>query len=58
MIYNDHKSIFNSNYKNDLVNKMCYTDINMFMNGLNLTYTDRSSMAASVELEFHLLIKN
>ena len=56
-IYNDHKSIFNSNYKNDLVNKMCYTDINMFMNGLNLTYTDRSSMAASVEVRVPFIDK-
>lgn len=56
-IYNDHKSLFNSNYDNDLVNKMCFTDINMFMNGLNLTYTDRSSMAASVEVRVPFIDK-
>jgi asparagine synthase (glutamine-hydrolysing) len=29
---------------------MCFTDIQLFMQGLNLTYTDRASMAASVEV--------
>lgn len=56
-IYHDHKFLFNSNYDNDLVNKMCFTDINMFMNGLNLTYTDRSSMAASVEVRVPFIDK-
>jgi asparagine synthase (glutamine-hydrolysing) len=56
-LYHDHKSLFNSNYNNDVVNKMCYTDINMFMNGLNLTYTDRSSMAASVEVRVPFIDK-
>ena len=48
-IYEDHRLLFNKNYEGDIVNQMCFTDIHMFMNGLNLTYTDRSSMAASVE---------
>ena len=56
-IYQDHKALFNSNYDNDVVNKMCFTDINMFMNGLNLTYTDRSSMAASVEVRVPFIDK-
>jgi asparagine synthase (glutamine-hydrolysing) len=56
-LYQDHNSLFNSNYNNDVVNKMCYTDINMFMNGLNLTYTDRSSMAASVEVRVPFIDK-
>lgn len=56
-VYQDHKALFNSNYDNDIVNKMCYTDINMFMNGLNLTYTDRSSMAASVEVRVPFIDK-
>lgn len=46
----DHKELFNSKFKNDTINQMCHTDINMFMVGLNLTYSDRASMAASVEL--------
>ena len=49
-IQSEHKNIFNSKFKDDVVNRICNTDINMFMLGLNLTYTDRASMAASVEV--------
>lgn len=56
-IYNDHRLLFNKNYHGDVVNQMCFTDINMFMNGLNLTYTDRSSMAASVEVRVPFIDK-
>lgn len=56
-IYKDHQIIFDSHYKGDIVNKMCYTDINMFMVGLNLTYTDRASMAASVEVRVPFIDK-
>ena len=56
-IYEDHKLLFNKNYDGDIVNQMCFTDINMFMNGLNLTYTDRSSMAASVEVRVPFIDK-
>ncbi|MDB2624712.1 asparagine synthase (glutamine-hydrolyzing) [Flavobacteriaceae bacterium] len=56
-IYNDHKQLFNHEYVDDVVNQMCYTDIHMFMNGLNLTYTDRSSMAASVEVRVPFIDK-
>ncbi len=34
----------------DHVNRMCLTDSQLFMTGLNLTYTDRASMAASTEV--------
>ena len=34
----------------DHVNRMCLADSRMFMQGLNLTYTDRASMAASTEV--------
>jgi asparagine synthase (glutamine-hydrolysing) len=47
---NAHAEIFNTHYRNDPINQMCYTDLQMFMLGLNLTYTDRASMAASVEV--------
>lgn len=57
-VYEDHRLLFNKNYNGDVVNKMCFTDINMFMNGLNLTYTDRSSMAASVEVRVPFIDKN
>lgn len=56
-IYEDHRLLFNKNYNGDIVNKMCFTDINMFMTGLNLTYTDRSSMAASVEVRVPFIDK-
>jgi len=46
----EHQEIFDSGFRTDLINRICYTDINMFMVGLNLTYTDRASMAASVEV--------
>ncbi len=45
-----HSTIFEEYPELDLENKMCLTDIQMFMLGLNLTYTDRASMAASVEV--------
>lgn len=45
-----HHSIFYANDDIDIGNRMCYTDIHLFMLGLNLTYTDRASMAASVEV--------
>lgn len=49
-LYEKHKAIFNGKYEGDIINKICNTDIQMFMLGLNLTYTDRASMAASVEV--------
>lgn len=49
-IYEEHKDLFHKMKNFDNINKMCYTDINMFMTGLNLSYTDRASMAASVEV--------
>lgn len=33
-----------------LLERMCFTDAQWFMTGLNLTYTDRASMAASTEV--------
>ncbi len=34
----------------DHVNRMCLTDSRLFLPGLNLAYTDRSSMSASTEV--------
>ena len=56
-IYDDHYKIFSKYYQNDFINQMCYTDIINFMNGLNLTYTDRASMAASVEVRVPFIDK-
>jgi asparagine synthase (glutamine-hydrolysing) len=46
----EHEAAFESNFADDPVNQICQTDLHMFMVGLNLTYTDRASMAASVEV--------
>ncbi|MBL7767474.1 MAG: asparagine synthase (glutamine-hydrolyzing) [Flavipsychrobacter sp.] len=53
----EHDDIFNAKFKGDLVNQMCNTDLSMFMLGLNLTYTDRASMAASVEVRVPFIDK-
>lgn len=49
-MHEEHSQLFNRINAFDNINKMCYTDINMFMPGLNLTYTDRASMQASTEV--------
>ena len=46
----DHSRIYNDNSLPDEVNRMCLADARLFLPGLNLAYTDRSSMAASVEV--------
>lgn len=56
-MYQEHKEIYNSKFTKDTVNQVCNTDINMFMVGLNLSYTDRSSMAASVEVRIPYIDK-
>jgi asparagine synthase (glutamine-hydrolysing) len=57
-INNEHEKIFNEEFANDTVNQICNTDIQMFMLGLNLSYTDRASMAASVEVRVPFIDKN
>ena len=54
----NHRAIHNKMVNYDDENKMCYTDINMFMVGLNLAYTDRASMAQSVEVRVPFIDKN
>jgi len=46
----EHRAIYDDNELDDEVNRMCLADARLFMAGLNLTYTDRASMAASVEV--------
>ncbi len=53
----EHKALFNSKFKGDIINQICNTDISMFMLGLNLTYSDRASMAASVEVRVPFIDK-
>jgi asparagine synthase (glutamine-hydrolysing) len=49
-IIEEHSQIYNDNALVDEVNRMCLADARMFLPGLNLAYTDRASMAASVEV--------
>jgi asparagine synthase (glutamine-hydrolysing) len=46
----EHAEIYNDNVLQDEVNRMCLADSRLFLPGLNLAYTDRASMAASVEV--------
>ncbi|HET7304442.1 MAG TPA: asparagine synthase (glutamine-hydrolyzing) [Segeticoccus sp.] len=49
-VVDSHRRVYWDNRLPDHVNRMCLADTRMFMAGLNLTYTDRASMAASVEV--------
>ncbi len=49
-VLTEHADIYQDNELDDFVNRMCLGDSRMFLPGLNLTYTDRSSMAASTEV--------
>jgi asparagine synthase (glutamine-hydrolysing) len=49
-VIDEHAAIYNDNALDDEINRMCLADARLFMAGLNLTYTDRASMAASVEV--------
>ena len=46
----EHSEIYHDSALTDEVNRMCLADTRMFLPGLNLAYTDRASMAASVEV--------
>ncbi|WP_107771334.1 asparagine synthase (glutamine-hydrolyzing) [Nocardioides sediminis] len=45
-----HREVYDDNELGDHVSRMCLADSRLFMPGLNLTYTDRASMAASTEV--------
>jgi asparagine synthase (glutamine-hydrolysing) len=49
-VIGEHSEIYNDNSLQDEVNRMCLADSRLFLPGLNLAYTDRASMAASVEV--------
>jgi asparagine synthase (glutamine-hydrolysing) len=49
-IIEEHSDIYHDNALDDEVNRMCLADTRLFLPGLNLAYTDRASMAASVEV--------
>jgi asparagine synthase (glutamine-hydrolysing) len=46
----EHADIYHDNRLPDQVSRMCLADSRLFLPGLNLAYTDRASMAASVEV--------
>lgn len=49
-ILTQHRDVYLDNQLDDHVSRMCLADTRLFMPGLNLTYTDRASMAASTEV--------
>jgi len=49
-VIGEHSAIYRDNSLQDEVNRMCLADTRLFLTGLNLAYTDRASMAASVEV--------
>jgi asparagine synthase (glutamine-hydrolysing) len=49
-VLDEHASIYRDSALTDHVNRMCLADSRLFLPGLNLTYTDRASMAASTEV--------
>jgi len=46
----EHDDVYHGSSLSDPVDRMCLTDTRMFLPGLNLAYTDRASMAASIEV--------
>lgn len=46
----EHHAIYADGDDLDAVNRMCLADTRLFLTGLNLTYTDRASMAESSEV--------
>jgi asparagine synthase (glutamine-hydrolysing) len=57
-VIGEHAAIYDDNTLDDEVNRMCLADTRLFMAGLNLTYTDRASMAASVEVRVPFVDKH
>jgi asparagine synthase (glutamine-hydrolysing) len=49
-VIEEHSTIYRDNSLPDEINRMCLADARLFLPGLNLAYTDRASMAASVEV--------
>ena len=49
-VVGEHRHIYRDNTLDDEINRMCLADTRMFLPGLNLAYTDRASMATSVEV--------
>lgn len=52
-----HHRIYQSAASRRPIDRMCFTDSQMFMTSLNLAYTDRASMAASTEVRVPFIDK-
>jgi asparagine synthase (glutamine-hydrolysing) len=46
----EHDAVYDDTVLDDPINRMCLADTRLFLPGLNLAYTDRASMAASIEV--------
>ena len=53
--YEQHQKYFDRVSGEDFINQMLYVDLKTFLPCLNLTYTDKTSMAASMEVRVPLL---
>jgi asparagine synthase (glutamine-hydrolysing) len=53
--YREHRKYFDRVAGEDFINQMLYIDLKTFLPCLNLTYTDKTSMAASMEVRVPLL---
>jgi asparagine synthase (glutamine-hydrolysing) len=53
--YVEHNKYFDRVREQDFVNQMLYVDLKTFLPCLNLTYTDKTSMASSMEVRVPLL---
>lgn len=49
-VLSEHEQVYSDQALDDFINRMCLADARMFLPGLNLAYTDRASMAASIEV--------
>jgi asparagine synthase (glutamine-hydrolysing) len=49
-LFHRHAVLYARGPTGDHVNRMCFTDLRLFLRGLNLFLTDRASMAASTEV--------
>jgi asparagine synthase (glutamine-hydrolysing) len=53
--YREHRRYFDRVAGEDFINQMLYIDLKTFLPCLNLTYTDKTSMASSMEVRVPLL---
>ncbi|MET0564965.1 MAG: asparagine synthase (glutamine-hydrolyzing) [Acidimicrobiia bacterium] len=57
-LIDEHREVYSAYRGEDQVNRMCFTDSQMFLPSLNLAYTDRASMAASTEVRVPFVDKH